>query len=152
MERYRSCLTKSDMGVSKIAFYFFTLKGQSNEIFDVQFFFIIRASLGHWPMGWNIFELFAFFGVYYWAKSVSPQYRILRWVNLPAVSYCGESFESWTFQILFKGTVKRDFRPVLYYSNLPGPLRTGNGLKYFWFWLRFRRVIRVFQDWLRAVS
>ena len=27
------------------------LNGQSNEIFDLQFFFIIRTCLGHWPMG-----------------------------------------------------------------------------------------------------
>ena len=30
---------------------FLNLKGQSNEIFELQFFFIIQTSLGHWSMG-----------------------------------------------------------------------------------------------------
>ena len=58
------------------------VKGQSNQIFNLQFFVIIRTSLGHWPMGKNIFdfglkkvftELFKFFRVSYCAESVSPQ-------------------------------------------------------------------------------
>ena len=32
------------------------LKGQSNEIFDCQFFFIIQTSMGHWSIGLNIFN------------------------------------------------------------------------------------------------
>ena len=37
----------------KTKFHIFklVLKGQSNEIFDPQFFFIIRTGLGHWLMG-----------------------------------------------------------------------------------------------------
>ena len=39
--------------------------------------------------------------------------------------------------------VQRDFRPpsFFHHSNWSGPLT--NGLKYFHFWFRFRRVIRV---------
>ena len=32
------------------------LKGQSNEIFNCQFFFIIQTSMGHWSIGLNIFN------------------------------------------------------------------------------------------------
>ena len=63
---------------------------------------------------------------------------ILRWVK-------------WLLRILFKGTVKRDFLRVFFHnSSLPWSL--SNGLKYFRFVSRFRRVIRVFWDWLRAVQ
>ena len=41
---------------------------------------------------------------------------------------------------MFKGKVQRDFWPP--FPILPGPLT--NGLNYFRFWLRFRRVIRIF--------
>ena len=51
----------------------------------------------------------------------------------------------------FKWTVHRDFRPLVFFhhSNWSEPLT--NGLKYFCFWLRFRRDIRIFSE-LRAVS
>ena len=44
-----------------------------------------------------------------------------------------------------KGTVQQDFRTSFFHnSNLPGPLT--NGLKYFRFWLRIRRVIQIFRN------
>ena len=44
--------------------------------------------------------------------------------------------------MLFKGTVQRDFGPHFFHnSNQPGSLT--NGLKYFRFWFRFRRDIRI---------
>ena len=78
------------------------------------------------------------------ALSQSPSSMILCWVNLPAVSFCGESCDlssPMKFSTCFFS---------LHNSSLPGPL--SNGLKYFRVWLRFCRVIRVFRDWLRAVS
>ena len=42
--------------------------------------------------------------------------------------------------ICIKGTVQRDFPPPVF-SNIPRPLT--NRLKYFWFWLRICRVIRI---------
>ena len=44
--------------------------------------------------------------------------------------------------VFFKGTVQRDFWPLVFFhnSNLPGPLI--NGLKYFRVWLSIRGVIR----------
>ena len=38
-----------EMGFIVIKVY--VLKGQSNEIFDLQFFFTIWTNLGQWPMG-----------------------------------------------------------------------------------------------------
>ena len=47
-------------------------------------------------------------------------------------------------QQYIKGTVHRDFRlSFFHHSNLPGSLT--NGLKYFRFWSRFRRVVQNFQ-------
>ena len=47
-------------------------------------------------------------------------------------------------QQYIKGTVHRDFRlSFFHHSNLPGSLT--NGLKYFRFWSRFRRVVQIFQ-------
>ena len=124
------------------------LKGQSNDIFDPQFF-IIWTGLCHWPIGLNIFvfgfvfvEKFEFFrssAQYHIARSQDPRSMILRGVM-------------WLFRILFKGTttIKRDFLPVFFNnSRLPWPL--SNGLKYVRFWFCFRRDNWVFLDWLRAV-
>ena len=56
----------------------------------------------------------------------------------------------WLFWILFKGKFHQDFRPPVFSSLDPVPLT--NVLKYFRFWLRFHRIIRVFRDWISAVS
>ena len=106
----------------------FPLKGQSNEIF------IIWTSLGHWPMGWNIFDfgqVFAELFKFLWispgcdtAQSQSPQGVIPR-----RVIWQGSSF--------------------FHNSRMPESLR--KGLKYFRFWLRFCRVIQIFRQNLPRV-
>ena len=66
------------------------LKGQSNEIFDLQFFFIIRTGLSHWPIG-KIFSFLVSFSSIYSYFSRAPRSMILRGVKLRALSYCAES-------------------------------------------------------------
>ena len=48
------------------------------------------------------------------------------------------------FWILFKGQSNEIFYRFFHTSSLPDPGPLSNGLKYFRFWLRFRRIIRVF--------
>ena len=50
------------------------------------------------------------------------------------------------FWILCKGTVQRDFWLVFFLHNSSLPELLSNGLKYFRFRLRFRRVIQMFHD------
>ena len=81
------------------------------------------------------------FSGYITALSQSPRSMILRWVNLPAVSYCAESCDISISYL--KGQSNMIF-DLFHNSNLPGPL--GNSLRYLRFWIRFLRVIRVFRD------
>ena len=70
-----SIKSMEEIGVTKLV-------GQSNDIFDLQFFFIIRSSNQPGPQTnglkyfqiWFSFRRVKFFGVYYCAESVSPQY------------------------------------------------------------------------------
>ena len=45
--------------------------------------------------------------------------------------------------LLFKGTVQRDFGPQFFFHNSNQHGSLTNRLKYFRFWLRFRRDIRI---------
>ena len=50
--------------------HFDILKGPSSEIFDLQFFFIIRICLGHWPMRSYFAELLKFWVKKNWIAGV----------------------------------------------------------------------------------
>ena len=66
---------------------------------------------------------------------------ILRRVNLPWVSYPGDSYD--VSRSYLKGQSNEIFEIFFsHISSMPGPL--GNGLKYFCFWLRFCQVIQIF--------
>ena len=66
------------------------VKGQSNEIFDLQFFssFEPAWATDQWV---KIFSILVKFSLSYSNFSESPRGMILRRVNLPGVSYCAES-------------------------------------------------------------
>ena len=125
----------------------YTLKGQSNEIFDPQFFSSFEPT---WATDQWV-KIFCFL------VSVSPRYSsftevpssmILHRVKFCAVSYCTESCD---FSVSFLRDSTTRFSSCFFHnSRLPEPL--SKCLKYFRFWLRFRRVIRFFRDWLSAVS
>ena len=69
---------------------------------------------------------------------------ILRRVKFCAVSYCSESCD---FSVSFLRDRTTRFSSCFFHNlRLPGPL--SKCLKYLRFWLRFRRVIRFFLDWL----
>ena len=63
---YKLCLS-----VREALGLFIYLKGQSHEIFDGQFFFIIQTSLGHWSMSFKISPSYSNFSV---EKTDSPGY------------------------------------------------------------------------------
>ena len=68
------------------------LKGQSNEIFDLQFFssFQPACATDQWV---KIFLILVKFSPSYLHFYESPRGLILRRVNLPGVSYPGESYD-----------------------------------------------------------
>ena len=138
-----------------------SLKGHSNEIFDLQFFHHSNQP-GSLTNGLNYFRFWFGFrwdiriflnlhAVSYCAESISPQY-VWHWAESISTQYdTARTAESCDISVSYlKWQSNEIFDLFFHNSSLPGPL--SNGLKYFWFWLRFRRVIRVFQDWLRAVS
>ena len=66
------------------------LKGQSNEIFDLQFFSSIEPAW-YTDQWFKIFSILVKFSPSYSNFYESPRGMILRRVNLPGVSYPGES-------------------------------------------------------------
>ena len=133
------------------------LKGQSNEIIDLQFF--SPFELAWTPDQWvKIFSILVKIspsysicitlrGVWNCAGYDTARGMILRGVNLPGVSYCRKSCDfSGSY---LKGHSNKIF-DLQFLSFEPGPLV--NGLKYFRFWLRFRPVIQIFHKNLSGVS
>ena len=127
------------------------LKGQSNEISDLQFFSSFE------PAWANIYRFwFSFRRVIQIVRGIIPQWgnlpssMILRWVNLPAVSYCGESCDLPGSYL--KGQSKEIFNLYFHNSSPAGPL--SNGLRCFRFLWRFRRVGKMFRKNLltKAIS
>ena len=81
----------------KIKIWINLLKGQSNEIFDLQFISSIKPAWATDQWVQILSNLVKFsprysnFSEYITALSESPCSMILRWVSLPAVWYCAES-------------------------------------------------------------
>ena len=104
------------------------LMGQSNEIFDPQYVFIIRTCLGHRPKGLNIFDFGIDFGGviqifrispgYHTAGSQSLQSIIPRGVSLPGVSYRGESLMNLASQQPCQKTFEHDFNGTVSQKNV----------------------------------
>ena len=67
-----------------------SLKGQSNEIFDLQFFSSFEPAWAK-DLWVKIFSILVKFSLSYSNFSESPRGMILRRVNLPGVSYPGKS-------------------------------------------------------------
>ena len=134
-----------------------TLEGQSKEIFTSSFFHHLNQP-GQVINGLKYFRFgqVCFRDIRIWISTQydtpwcqCPHGMILRWVNLPAVSYCAESCDFSVSSL--KGQSNKIFD--LFFFIIRACLgHWVMGLNILYFWLRFCRVIRDFQDWLSSVS
>ena len=97
------------------------MQGQSNEIFDPQFFSSFKPAWAtdQWVKIVQFLVLF------------SPRYSNFFKSLRSTISYCAESCDFF-IGMLFKGTVKQDF-VYLFFHNLSLPWSLSNGLKYYRF-------------------
>ena len=112
--------------VTRTIVFFSPLKGQSNEIFDTQFFSSFQPA----------------WATYQWVKIISFSFsRDIRiFSKFRAVSYCADSSD---FSVSFlKGQSNEIF--FLFFHNWSLPWSQSNGLNYFRFLSRFCRVIPSF--------
>ena len=97
-------------------------------------------------------------------KNINYEYLVGLYCNVSDKTTWSQNFQTFFLETLklfmrllwlfIHGKVQRDFRPQVFFhnSNLPVPLT--NGLKYFRFWLRIHRVIRILSPkiWLPGLS
>ena len=120
-----------------------TLEGQSKEIFTSSFFHHLnQPGLKYFRFGQVCFrDIRIWISTQYdtpWCQC--PHGMILRWVNLPAVSYCAESCDFSVSSL--KGQSNKIFDLFFFHnSSLPGPL--SNGFKYFIF------LVKILQSYSR---